>query len=153
MRALLQRVTQAAVEVDGQVTGQIGAGLLVYTGVARDDTPAEARKLAAKVANLRIFEDDADKLNLSVQDVGGAVLAISNFTLQADTRKGRRPAFVNAAGGEQALPLHEAFTAALRDEGVRVAEGVFGAHMVIRSIADGPVNVVVEVPSNNMGER
>ncbi|MFP4054479.1 MAG: D-aminoacyl-tRNA deacylase [Phycisphaerae bacterium] len=146
MRALLQRVSEAAVTVEGRVTGQIGPGLLVYTGVARSDTPTDARILAAKVANLRIFEDDADKLNLSVMDVGGEILAISNFTLQADTRKGRRPAFVNAAVGEQALPLYDAFTAALRREGVRVAEGVFAAHMTIHSVADGPVNVVVDVP-------
>lgn len=146
MRALLQRVHRAEVEAAGEVTGRIGPGLLVYVGVAASDGPDEARRLAEKVARLRIFEDDRGKLNHSVQDVAGAVLAISNFTLLADARKGRRPSFAAAAAAPRAEPLHEAFVGALRGEGCCVECGVFGAEMTIRSDADGPVNVIVEMP-------
>lgn len=146
MRAIVQRVQQARVEVDGQVTGRVGPGLLVYTAVGIGDEQADAEKLARKVANLRIFPDEEGKMNLSVQDAGGAILAISNFTVLADTRKGRRPAFVYAARPEEADPLHEQFLQALRGEGVEVEAGVFQAHMIIHSVADGPVNVIVDVP-------
>jgi len=146
MRALVQRVDWAEVEVEGRRVGRIERGLLVYVGVGTSDTPAEAEWLAGKVAHLRIFQDEEGKLNRSVQDVRGGVLAVPNFTLLADARKGRRPAFVGAAGFEQAGSLHEAFVAALRARGVRVETGVFGATMAVRSQAAGPVNIVLDSP-------
>ena len=148
MRALLQRVAEARVTVAGEVVGQIGAGLLVYVGVAPDDTPAAARWLARKVANLRIFADEQDKLNRNVRDARGSVLVVSNFTLLADARRGRRPSFVSAAGGDAAEPLTRAFVDALRGEGLEVATGVFGAMMSIDSQAAGPVNVLVDTPAD-----
>lgn len=148
MRALVQRVAWAEVAVEGRVVGRIESGLLVYVGVGAGDRPEDAAWLAGKVAGLRIFRDEAGKLNRSVREVGGAVLAISNFTLLGDARKGRRPAFVAAAPAEAARPLHEAFLAALRAEGVPVATGVFQAEMAVRSEAAGPVNIVIDSPSN-----
>jgi D-tyrosyl-tRNA(Tyr) deacylase len=147
MRAVLQRVAWAEVEVAGETVARIEQGLLVYCGVSVDDTPADADVLARKIAHLRIFEDDDDKLNLSVQDVDGEILLVPNFTLQADTRKGRRPAFVNAAPGPVAQPLTNRLAEALQNEGAAVRRGVFGADMTIRSAARGPVNVVVEIPT------
>ena len=146
MRALVQRVAWAEVEVDGRSVGRIGEGLLVYVAVGVEDTPEDADWLAEKVANLRIFEDAQGKLNVSVQDARGGVLAVSNFTLLADARKGRRPAFVAAAGFEQARPIHEVFAEGLRRRGVAVETGVFGAKMAIRSQAAGPVNVIIDSP-------
>ena len=145
MKAVLQRVRRAEVTVDSAVVGRIDAGLLVYVGVGAGDTVDQARKLAEKVAALRIFKDDAGKLNLSVCDVGGGVLAVPNFTLQADARKGRRPAFVDAARGDQAQPLYDAFVKHLVEFGCRVATGLFGAHMLIDSLADGPVNIILDI--------
>ena len=145
MKAVIQRVRWAEVEVDGRIVGRVERGLLVYAGVAVGDTAQEAWKLADKVANLRIFEDEGGKLNLSVQDVRGGVLAISNFTLLADARKGRRPAFVGAAPQEVAGPVFEGFVAALRATGVTVQQGLFGATMCIRSEADGPVNILLDI--------
>lgn len=148
MRALLQRVRDASVRVAGETVGRLpsGPGLLVYVGIATSDTEDDARKLAGKVANLRIFEDDAGRLNHSVIQVGGGVLVVPNFTLQADTRKGRRPAFVKAAPGEQAQPLHNTFIAALTEQGCPVSQGRFGAEMLIEAEAIGPVNVIVDIP-------
>ena len=147
MKAVVQRVRWAEVEVGGRVVGRIERGLLVYAGVAVGDTLQEARRLADKVANLRIFEDDLGKLNLSVQDARGGVLAVSNFTLLADARKGRRPAFVAAAAKEAAAPVFEGFVGALRAAGLDVQQGVFGATMHIRSEADGPVNILLDMPA------
>ncbi|HUU60158.1 MAG TPA: D-aminoacyl-tRNA deacylase [Phycisphaerae bacterium] len=147
MRAVVQRVRWAEVEVDGEIHGRIAAGLLVYVGVATCDTPSEAARLAEKVAHLRIFEDPDGKLNVSLRDVRGDVLAIPNFTLLADARRGHRPAFAAAARGSAARTLFDAFADALAQTGVQVAKGVFGAHMVIRSAACGPVNIILELPS------
>jgi D-tyrosyl-tRNA(Tyr) deacylase len=147
MRALIQRVRWAEVEVGGDVIGRVETGLLVYVGVAVTDTPADAEALAKKVAHIRIFEDAEEKLNLSAGDVDGGILVIPNFTLQADARKGRRPAFVNAMAGEPADRLQQTFADAIRAEGRRVEQGRFGANMTIRSAAAGPVNIVVDVPS------
>ncbi len=144
MRALVQRVAWAEVEADEQIAGRIEAGLLVYVGVGVGDTAGVADWLAEKVANLRIFEDETDKLNRSVRDVRGGVMVISNFTLLADARKGRRPAFAAAAPAQQAKPLHEAFLDALDRQGVRVETGLFGAKMTVRSQAVGPVNVIID---------
>lgn len=145
MRAVLQRVLGAEVQADGRSVGRIDLGLLVYVGVAQADTPEQAAKLAEKVANLRIFDDEGGKLNKSVRDVRGGVLAVPNFTLLADARKGRRPAFVNAAAGDHASSLFQAFLAALRNECCHVASGAFGAAMTINSTADGPVNIVLDI--------
>jgi D-aminoacyl-tRNA deacylase len=131
--------------VEGRVTGQIGAGLVVLLGVAPDDTPLKAQALAARLVKLRIFNDEAGKMNRSLSDVGGAVLSISQFTLFADTSRGNRPSFLGAASPEQGRALYADFGAALRALGVEVAEGVFGAHMVVSLVNDGPVTLVLEV--------
>jgi D-tyrosyl-tRNA(Tyr) deacylase len=147
MRAIVQRVIWAEVSVGGEVIGRIDHGLLVYVGVAGDDTPRQVQWLAAKVATLRIFEDSQDKMNRSVQDIAGSVLVVTNFTLLADAQKGRRPSFIAAARPEVAKPISDSFVEALRDQGVRVATGEFGAMMTIRSEADGPVNLVIDTPT------
>ena len=144
MRAVIQRVASARVEVGGRVVGQIGPGLLVYVAVEPADTVEEARWLAEKVANLRIFDDEQGKLNLSVRDARGGVLAVSNFTLVADARKGRRPGFSIAAPAEVAGPLHEVFLAALRTEGIPVETGAFGQEMFVHSVNHGPINIVLD---------
>jgi D-tyrosyl-tRNA(Tyr) deacylase len=146
MRAILQRVAWAEVQVQAAVVGKIDAGLLVYVGVAQNDTAAEADALARKIAHLRMFEDEHDKLNRSVQDVGGEILVVPNFTLQADARKGRRPSFGNAAGRDRAQPLQDRFIQTLQAEGASVSRGIFGADMTIRSAARGPINLVIDIP-------
>lgn len=144
MRAIIQRVAEASVEVEGQIVGAIGAGLLVLLGVGQADGPAEARLLAEKTAQLRIFSDAAGKFNLSLVDVGGAALVVSQFTLYADTRRGRRPSFSQAAPPDQAAPLVEAFADALREHGIPVSSGVFGAMMRVRLLNDGPVTITLD---------
>jgi len=146
MRAVVQRVRWAEVIVDDKTVSRIENGLLVYVGIADGDAEGEAEYIAEKIAHLRIFPDEQDKLNCSVQDARGGILVVPNFTLLADARKGRRPAFSAAAGPEQARPIHDAFVAALAGLGCRVAEGVFGAHMCICSAADGPVNIILASP-------
>jgi D-tyrosyl-tRNA(Tyr) deacylase len=144
MRAVLQRVRRASVSVAGEVVGQIERGLLILLGVHRNDTPDQARWLADKVAGLRIFEDAAGKMNVSVQDAGGSVLVVSQFTLYADCRKGRRPSFIEAAPPEIAVPLYEQFANELRALGIPVATGRFGADMQVELVNDGPVTVIVD---------
>lgn len=144
MRAVLQRVSRASVEVEGRIVGQIGTGLLVLVGVGHGDTEAEARLLADKTARLRIFADEVGKFNRSLLDIGGSALVVSQFTLYADTRKGRRPSFTEAAPPEQAAPLVEAYCAALRDLGVPVETGVFGAMMRVALVNEGPVTVMLD---------
>jgi D-tyrosyl-tRNA(Tyr) deacylase len=144
MRAVCQRVSEARVRVDGAVTGEIGTGLVVLLGVARTDGPADVERLAGKVARLRIFGDERGKFDRSVLDVDGAALVVSQFTLIADTRKGNRPSFVEAAPPSEAEPLYEQFCAALRSEGVPVATGIFGAMMAVELVNDGPVTIVLE---------
>ena len=134
MRALLQRVTRASVTVDGQVVGRIGHGFVVLLGITQADTRAEAEWVAAKIAGLRVFDDDAGKMNLSLADVGGALLVVSQFTLYGDARKGRRPSFSDAAAPEHAEPLVDWFVDCLRRAGFTVATGVFGAHMELSLI-------------------
>lgn len=147
MRAVVQRVTQAKVEVDGAVTGEIQGGLLVLLGVGRGDTPADADFVASKVVQLRIFSDEAGKMNRSLIDTGGALLAVSQFTLYGDTRKGRRPSFDGAAPPEIARELYERFVAAVLAAGVRCETGVFQADMAVTLTNDGPVTLIVESAS------
>jgi D-tyrosyl-tRNA(Tyr) deacylase len=144
VRAVLQRVTSARVRVDGAVVGEIGRGLLVLVGVAKGDTPADAAALAAKITTLRVFEDDAGRMNLSVADVQGGVLLVSQFTLLGDCRGGRRPSYIEAAPPEQANALYEAVVAAVRAAGLPVATGVFRAHMAVELVNDGPVTLLID---------
>ncbi len=147
MRAVIQRVTQAKVVVDGATVGSIGPGLLILLGVGKTDTSDDAEFLAEKIVHLRVFPDGAGKMNLSLLDTGGALLAVSQFTLYGDTRKGRRPGFDGAAPAEQARALYERFAAAVRATGVRVEMGVFQAHMEVSLVNDGPVTLLVETPA------
>ena len=151
MRAVVQRVTYAKVEVEGKVAGEIGAGLLVLLGVARGDTAADAQFVASKIVQLRIFSDDAGKMNRSLLDTGGALLAVSQFTLYGDTRKGRRPSFDAAAPPEVARELYDCFVNAVRAAGVRCETGVFQAHMDVTLTNDGPVTLIVESASQSAG--
>jgi D-tyrosyl-tRNA(Tyr) deacylase len=146
MRAVCQRVTEARVTVDGAVTGEIGAGLVVLLGIERTDEPREAKRLARKVAQLRIFEDDGGKFAHSLVDTAGAALVVSQFTLIADSRrqKGARPDFSHAAPKAQAEPLYNQFCQALRDLCVRVETGVFGARMAVQLLNDGPVTIILD---------
>lgn len=144
MKACIQRVSRAQVMIDGQVVGQIGPGMLVLLGVAAGDRPADAQALATKVAGLRIFEDDEGKTNRSLAEVGGAMLVVSQFTLLADCRKGRRPSFTDAAPPEQAAELYQAFVAAVQAEGIPVATGRFRQHMEVELVNDGPVTLILD---------
>jgi D-tyrosyl-tRNA(Tyr) deacylase len=144
MRVLVQRVTRASVSVDGEPIAAVGDGFLLLVGVTHGDTEAEARRLAAKTARLRVFGDDAGLMNRSLLDTGGEALAVSQFTLYADTRRGNRPSFTGAAPPEQGEAVYEAFVAALRAEGVPVATGRFGAHMRVELVNDGPVTILLE---------
>ena len=146
MRAVVQRVSRAAVSVDGAVTGAIERGLLVLLGVAPGDTEAEARWLADKVVGLRIFPDAEGKMKRDVAEAGGGVLVVSQFTLYGDCRKGRRPSFVGAAPPEVAEPLYEAFVLAVRANGLPAATGRFGAMMQVELVNDGPVTLLVDTP-------
>ncbi len=144
MRAVVQRVKEARVEVDGRVAGAISHGLLVLLGVGREDGPEQAAWLAKKIAGLRLFPDPEDKLNLSLRDVGGEVLVVSQFTLWGDCRKGTRPSYSRAAGGEQAEPLYRAFCQELRQQGLSVATGEFGAMMEVHLVNQGPVTLLLD---------
>jgi D-tyrosyl-tRNA(Tyr) deacylase len=144
MKALLQRVSFASVSVNGRVVGQIEQGFVVLLGITHSDSQVEAEWLAKKIAGIRLFEDDDGKMNLSLADVGGSLLVVSQFTLYGDASKGRRPSFINAARPEQAEPLFDEFVAQLRHQGLRVATGVFGALMQVEIHNDGPVTVMIE---------
>jgi D-aminoacyl-tRNA deacylase len=144
MRAVIQRVSRASVKVDGELTGEIGKGMLVLLGVAKDDNEADADYLAAKVVGLRIFENDAGKMNLSVADVGGAVLAVSQFTLFGDVRRGKRPSFDAAARPEQAKLLYEYFVERIRASGLRCETGRFQEMMEVELVNSGPVTILLD---------
>jgi len=144
MRSVVQRVSRASVTVDGKITGQIDRGLLVLLGVGLNDTEADAGYLAEKICGLRIFEDENDKMNLSVQDVSGAVLAVSQFTLYGDVRKGKRPSFDAAARPESAKQLYEHFVAQVRAKGVQCETGIFQAMMQVELVNDGPVTILLD---------
>ena len=144
MRAVLTRVKNASVTVDGKVIGRIGPGFLILLGITHEDTEAQAVKLADKLMGLRIFEDENEKMNRSLEDVGGQVLVVSQFTLYGNCKKGRRPEFLAAARPELAVPLYEKFVALCRDKGFQVETGEFGASMEVESVNDGPVTLIVD---------
>lgn len=144
MRVVVQRSKEASVTVDGQVVGQIPFGLMLLVGVTHEDTETDCAYLADKIANLRIFEDESGKMNVSVRDIGGQILSVSQFTLYGDCKKGRRPNFMEAARPEHALLMYEAFNKELRKQGLHVETGVFGAMMDVRLLNDGPVTLIME---------
>ncbi|MBQ5565421.1 MAG: D-tyrosyl-tRNA(Tyr) deacylase [Clostridia bacterium] len=145
MKAVIQRVAFAEVKIDGDTAGKIDRGILVLLGVHQSDSECEAEHLASKISSLRIFTDENDKMNLSLNDVGGAVLVISNFTLYGDCSHGRRPSFFTAARPEQAEPLYEYFCKKMRDNGIsNVQKGIFGADMKVSLLNDGPVTLVID---------
>ena len=144
MRAVVQRVTEGSVTVEGNVTGEIKNGFVVLLGVGNEDTEADADYIADKVSNLRVFEDEEGKMNLSLKDVGGEILAISQFTLYGDCRKGRRPGFTEAARPEKAKALYDYFTEKLRSYDIKVGEGIFQAEMLVKIYNDGPVTLLLD---------
>ena len=144
MRVVLQRVSRASVMIDGRTAGAVGRGLCMFVGLTHSDTEATVDWMAEKVAGLRLFSDAEGKMNLGLDQVGGAVLVVSQFTLYGDAAKGRRPSFVDAARPEQAIPLYERFVAALRGRGLEVATGEFGAQMLVEIHNDGPVTLILE---------
>ncbi len=145
MRALIQRVSEAAVRVDGTVVGKIGPGLLILICAMEGDTDGNADQLAAKIAKLRIFKDENDKMNRSVKDIGGAALVVSQFTLAADTSRGNRPGFSTAAKPDEGNRLYEYFSDQMRQQGLEVAQGRFGADMKVSLVNDGPVTIWMEI--------
>ncbi|WP_066637833.1 D-aminoacyl-tRNA deacylase [Desulfolucanica intricata] len=148
MRAVIQRVKRGSVSIAGKTVGEIAAGLVILLGVGQGDTDRDVSYLAAKIAGLRIFEDEQDKMNLSIQDVKGEVLVVSQFTLYGDCRRGRRPSYSAAAPPDQAVKLYEQFVSELRSLGLKVATGIFQSHMQVEIINDGPVTILLD--SNKM---
>lgn len=147
MRVVIQRVSKASVLADGKENGAIGQGFLLLVGVEEEDTSEDVKYLTRKIANMRIFEDDQEKMNLSLDQVGGEILSISQFTLHADTKKGNRPSFVQAANPEKANMLYEELNEGLRNEGINVETGVFGADMEVSLVNDGPVTILIDSKS------
>ena len=144
MKIILQKVKKASVSVDNKVVGSIDKGYCLLVGVHKESTEEDAKYLAKKVAQARLFEDENDKINLSLKDVGGSILSVSQFTLYADTKKGNRPSFTNAAGAEKANELYEKFNELLREEGVTVETGIFQTMMEVNIVNDGPITIVYE---------
>lgn len=144
MRTVIQRVSEASVEVNGAIVGEIARGLLVLAGFEADDTPDDLEWMAAKIAAMRIFSDDNGKMNLSVSEIGGEILVVSQFTLHASTKKGNRPSFIKAAKPEMANLHYETFKQCFRAKGIVVASGIFGADMKVRLLNDGPVTIVID---------
>lgn len=145
MRAVIQRVAHASVTVDGECVSKINDGLLILLGIGPDDNEEKARLMTKKIAALRIFQDEADKMNLSVRDIGGSAIVVSQFTLYADCRKGNRPSFVGAAAPDIASPLVDRFIELLNEQGVPSQSGVFGAHMDVDLLNSGPVTIILEM--------
>ncbi|MBR4456803.1 MAG: D-tyrosyl-tRNA(Tyr) deacylase [Solobacterium sp.] len=144
MKTVIQRVSEASVTVDGTVTGEIGHGYMILAGFSEEDDEQTAERMADKIRKLRIFEDENGKMNRSIEDVNGAILSISQFTLYADCRKGNRPSFVNAGDPAHAKALYHHFNSALRSFGIRTEEGIFGADMKVRLLNDGPVTITMD---------
>lgn len=151
MRAVIQRVTSASVTIAGEAAGSIGNGFLILLGVTGSDTPELCDYLAEKCAGLRVFTDENGKMNLSLADIGGSILVVSQFTLYGDCRKGKRPSFVKAAQPELAIPLYERFIADLRDYGIHVETGRFGADMQVQLVNDGPVTLILDTDEMRTG--
>jgi D-tyrosyl-tRNA(Tyr) deacylase len=149
MRAVLQRVSEASVSINGKITGQIGDGLLILLGISKDDSEKNADSLIKKIVDLRIFPDIEEKMNLSILDAEGSALIVSQFTLYADVRRGRRPSFTNAAGGETALRLYQYFVDKFRDRGIPTETGVFGAMMAVSLVNNGPVTIILDTDDLN----
>ena len=145
MRALIQRVTSASVKVDGKIVGKIGKGFLVFLGIYEEDTEEKIEKLTKKIVNLRIFNDENDKMNLSIKDVKGEILLISQFTLCADTRKGNRPSFVSAKNPKDANKIYEKIIESIKNENIVVEKGIFGADMKVEILNDGPVTILLDI--------
>ena len=145
MRALIQRVTSASVKVDEKIVGKIGKGFLIFLGVYEEDTEEKIEKLTKKIVNLRIFNDENDKMNLSIKEVKGEILLISQFTLCADTRKGNRPSFVSAKNPKDANVIYEKTIESIRSEGIIVEKGIFGADMKVELLNDGPVTILLDI--------
>ena len=148
MRVVVQRVNKSSVKVDNEIVGSINKGFNVLVGICKEDTIDDLKYMKDKVLNLRVFEDEEDKMNLSLKDVCGELLLISQFTLYGDCRKGRRPNFMNALGGDEAKKLFDEFVSMCREEGIKVETGVFGAHMVVDIENDGPVTLILDSKKN-----
>ena len=144
MRAVIQRVTEASVKVDGKITGEIGKGILIFLGVGEGDTEKDLRYIADKTIGLRIFSDENDKMNLSVQDIGGEILVVSQFTLYGDCRKGKRPSFSSSMEPVAAKRMYEEFIEYVSEQGIRTAHGIFGADMKVELLNDGPVTILLD---------
>lgn len=144
MRLVIQRVTEARVEINGEIIGSIETGMVILVGISQEDTEDDVIYLVRKVRNMRIFEDSQGKMNLSIDQVKGSVLSISQFTLYADTKKGNRPSFVNAAKPDHSAPLYEKFNAGLSSEGINVERGIFGEDMKVSLLNDGPVTIIID---------
>jgi len=153
MRAVIQRVTEASVEVDGKIVGAIDQGLAILLGVSKDDEKSDADYLAEKIPHLRIFNDAEEKMNLSLNDVEGKILAISQFTLFGNTRKGRRPSFIEAAPPDSANELYEYFIDKIAGQGIEVAKGIFGATMLVKIFNDGPVTILLDSNDRHKSRR
>ena len=145
MRALIQRVTSASVKVEGKIVGKIGKGFLVFLGIYEEDTEENIEKLTKKIINLRIFNDENDKMNLSIKDVKGEILLISQFTLCADIRKGNRPSFISAKNPNEANKIYEKTIENIKNEGIIVEKGIFGADMKVELLNDGPVTILLDI--------
>ena len=145
MRALIQRVTSASVKVDGEIVGKIGKGFLIFLGIYEEDTEEKIEKLTKKIVNLRIFNDENDKMNLSIKDIKGEILLISQFTLCADARKGNRPSFIMAKEPNDANVIYEKTIESIRNEGIIVEKGIFGADMKVELLNDGPVTILLDI--------
>lgn len=144
MRAVIQRVTEASVKVDGKITGEIGKGILIFLGVGEGDTEKDLKYIADKTIGLRIFSDENDKMNLSVQDIGGEILVVSQFTLYGDCRKGKRPSFSSSMEPVAAKRMYEEFIEYVSEQGIRTAHGIFGADMKVELLNDGPVTILLD---------
>lgn len=144
MKIVIQRVAHASVTIDNKIHGQIQKGFLLLVGFSSDDTIETMKKLTKKCIELRIFEDENNKMNLSLQEVGGSILSISQFTLYADCKKGRRPSFIKAARPEVAIPLYEAFNSYIKEQGIHIETGIFGADMKVELLNDGPITIVLD---------